>query len=420
MQLITLMLLSGSFIACGDKEEDTLEPSVQDTGAGDTDTDTDDTDDTEDTDTQDTDTNNPDDPLTTDDDGDGLSENDGDCDDTDPALNLADVDTDGVTSCDGDCDDTDASRYPGAPDDTDDGIDNDCDGDVDEDFVPGNNGSIDDVTAGGLVISEIMNNPGAVADEFGEWFEVYNATSDSVDLQGLMVSDAGSDTFTISSSVIVPAGGYAVIGNNADATTNGGVTLDYAYVHSTEMTLSNGDDEIILTNANGLIDEVFWDGGEEFPDAGSYSMNLDPGSLDSALNDDGANWCYGSDSLTSGDKGTPGTSNSPCLPPPTWVNDVQPIFQSAGCTGCHSAQMPDLATLLTIVSGDYNASVNAATTNGGNPMPWITPYSLGSSYLLYKIEGTQANVTGGGGGQMGSLSSQDIDTVRMWILYGAE
>ena len=43
-----------------------------------------------------------------------------------------DLDGDGYTECQGDCDESDDSTHPGALDLCDDGLDNDCDGDVDE------------------------------------------------------------------------------------------------------------------------------------------------------------------------------------------------------------------------------------------------------------------------------------------------
>lgn len=58
-----------------------------------------------------------------------------DCDDADASLNLADEDEDGFSTCDEDCDDADPSAYPGA-DEICDEIDNDCNVEVDEGVVP--------------------------------------------------------------------------------------------------------------------------------------------------------------------------------------------------------------------------------------------------------------------------------------------
>ena len=96
-------------------DEPSAEPSDEDTG------DTEETD-TEDTDTEDTETQDPDD---VDQDGDGYSINDGDCDDSDSSLNLTDADGDGQSTCEGDCNDQDNTVYDGAEEICD-GQTNDC------------------------------------------------------------------------------------------------------------------------------------------------------------------------------------------------------------------------------------------------------------------------------------------------------
>ena len=73
-----------------------------------------------------------------DDDADGWTDCQGDCDDADPVLHNSDMDGDGFTPCGGDCDDTNSGVFPDAPELCDGVSDNDCDGnetvwDVDQD-----------------------------------------------------------------------------------------------------------------------------------------------------------------------------------------------------------------------------------------------------------------------------------------------
>jgi len=176
-------------------------------------------------------------------------------------------------------------------------------------------------TVDGLVITEIMNNPSAVSDALGEWFEITNVSDVAIDLMGLTVRDDGSDSFTVDVSVIVMPGDHVVFGNNADMATNGGVEVDYEY--GGQMALANGDDEIEIVDVDGItvLDRVAYDGGPMFPDPNGASMNLDPDATDAVSNDDGANWCEAVTPYGDGDLGTPGAMNDFCEPMIVDCND---------------------------------------------------------------------------------------------------
>ena len=171
---------------------------------------------------------------------------------------------------------------------------------------------------GDVVINEILQNPAAVADTAGEWFEVYNAASQAIDLNGWTIADAGADRHHIQTPngepLRLPAGGYLVLGRNADASTNGGVAIAYRYAG---FTLGNADDEIILLDAAGKeIDRVAYDGGPAFPNPDGAAMQLSRPDLDNAL---GANWQIAPDRWpgSAGDRGSPGTANPIIIPTAT-------------------------------------------------------------------------------------------------------
>ena len=175
---------------------------------------------------------------------------------------------------------------------------------------------VDDLSAGDLVITEIMVNPDAVGDGAGEWFEVYNNTSDLVDLDGLEIFDTSEsspgDEVTVSGRVPVASGGYAVMGRHSSR--NGGVTLDYAY--GTDHTF-HAYDELFLANSGGTLDSVVWDNGLTFPDPTGASISLDSTALNTTDNDDGSKWCAATSSFGDGDLGTPGADNDTCSLPTT-------------------------------------------------------------------------------------------------------
>jgi len=80
---------------------------------------------------------------------------------------------------------------------------------------------------GDIIITEIMQNPSTVADTNGEWFELYNTTDSAIDLDGWVIKDDGTNTHTISGTLVVPAKEFKVLGIKSDVSINGGVSINY-------------------------------------------------------------------------------------------------------------------------------------------------------------------------------------------------
>jgi len=220
-------------------------------------------------------------------------------------------------------------------------------------------------SAGDLIISEIMQNPSAVGDNLGEWFEVYNTSGSDIDLEGWTISDLGSESHTIANGapLIVAANSYLVFGINDDSATNGGVTVNYQY---SSYNLSNSDDEIVLTcdplGASIGIDTVAYDGGPNFPDPTGASMTLNPSNLDGIDNNAGENWCEGTTAYGSGDLGTPGTANDPCLNLPEISIDNMSVIEGNSGTAILVFTVTMTATDASDVTFDINTQDNTATT----------------------------------------------------------
>ena len=165
-----------------------------------------------------------------------------------------------------------------------------------------------------LVINEIMANPGgAVEDDVGEYVELYNAGRWAVNLNGFVVDD-GDASHTIDANVMVPAGGYALLGRSSDPSINGGISPDYIYAAgstSSDLTFSNSGPDFfrIRTGSGVLVDSV------RYADAGIAAVSgiarelIDP-SFDNT-NVDGPNWAPATVNYDPSNRGTPGAENQP-------------------------------------------------------------------------------------------------------------
>ena len=156
---------------------------------------------------------------------------------------------------------------------------------------------------GQLVITEIMQDPGARADADGEFVEVFNPSTSAVDLQGCVLSDGDAETHTIAVPTLVPAGGYATLARSATP----GFVPTYVY---TDFVLADTEDGVIVACGGTEIDRVDYDAAT-FPVGAGASMNLDPSATSADTNDLASNWCA-STSVFDVDLGTPNGPNDVC------------------------------------------------------------------------------------------------------------
>nr|MBC8321950.1 lamin tail domain-containing protein [Candidatus Neomarinimicrobiota bacterium] len=153
-----------------------------------------------------------------------------------------------------------------------------------------------------IVVTEVMVNPSAVSDSYGEWFEIYNNELMSIDINGWQITDSDNDLHTISipaDHFYISPDEYMVFGRNADSTINGGYTADYEY---SSFQLSNSEDEIKIIDGDGLIvDEVEYN--STFPYSSGASMYLKNFNFDNNID---TSWTMSEIEYGAGDFGTPG------------------------------------------------------------------------------------------------------------------
>ena len=154
----------------------------------------------------------------------------------------------------------------------------------------------------GIVISEIMVNPAAVSDSYGEWFEITNTSDSIIDIQGWVIKDSDQDEHSIFSDELVTnvlPGEYFVFARNDDPDLNGGLSVNYTYEN---FTLSNSEDEIILADTLGaIVDEVYYT--SSWPYSSGSSMEIHDPIIDNSIID---HWFASTISYGEGDYGSPG------------------------------------------------------------------------------------------------------------------
>ena len=202
-------------------------------------------------------------------------------------------------------------------------------------------------------------------DSAGEYFEIYNNTTVDIDINGWTIRDDGSDSHVINNGgpLEILAGGYLTLGINGDTATNGGIS--HAYIYS-GFNLSNGADEVIIVDPNvTIVDQVFYDGGPNYPDPTGLTMQLDLNSLSATDNDTGSNWC-----VSDTEFGTPGAANTACeILPPT----CNASFGSS-VAACDESTTGDSETVIAVwdfVNGSTNGVIGDGYSTTSNALGWL-------------------------------------------------
>ncbi len=132
-----------------------------------------------------------------------------------------------------------------------------------------------------IVITEIMYNPPESGTDSIEFIELYNNSDQSVDLLGFEFTEGVDYVFP---SMIVNPGEYIVVCADSTAFNN---TFGLSANQWTDGALSNGGEDIILVDSNGvLVDSVYYDDQlpwDTLPDGYGPSLTFCNPNLDNAL-----------------------------------------------------------------------------------------------------------------------------------------
>lgn len=199
--------------------------------------------------------------------------------------------------------------------------------------------------AGDVFVTELMRDPAPPVDDArGEWIELYNpGVRGDFDLFGLTLADRGTESHVIAAHVVIPAGGYVVLGASAAMADNGGVAVDYEYAG---FTLDDDGDEVILSNGATVIDEFDY-AAADLPSTEGAALSLNSNTLGAGENDFPANWCDAVDPYgpSGAQLGTPGLANPICTRPvpPGWTCDSLRFGDGTCDCGCGAFDVDDCA-----------------------------------------------------------------------------
>ena len=161
-----------------------------------------------------------------------------------------------------------------------------------------------DVLQGEILITEVMANPDKIADELGEWFEIYNNSTSNININGLYLV-AGTKNMSVTFDYTILPGQYAFLCKDAQG---GAGAINY---YGSALTLVNTNGSISLYNSNQPGATLLCGMTYSTSPTGA-SLSLDPNKLTFTGANDPSSWCTSRQVYSTGDKGTPGVQNEAC------------------------------------------------------------------------------------------------------------
>lgn len=168
------------------------------------------------------------------------------------------------------------------------------------------------LVAGDLLVTEIMPNPAFCGDNDCEWIEIKNQSGGSVNLEGLILSDASGavGTVKLTDSASALADGAHIVLGTGNATGWGYADFTPEGFYGSVPAWNNDGDIVIVSNNTGVL---FTSPGTGSSTDAGVSWQLDGSISDATAASDASAWCPSTDEIgTSGDYGTPGASNNSC------------------------------------------------------------------------------------------------------------
>ncbi len=267
------------------------------------------------------------------------------------------------------------------------------------------------VSGSGIIINEVMADPSAVTDDNGEWIEIYNSGTASVNMAGWKLESSNDATHTIG-TLSIAAGGHKVLARVSASKRNGGITNAYAY--GTGIVLANGSDWVVLRDGTGaMVDSVSW---SAMP-AGSTRGVTNPTADNTNVG--GTNWHPATSTFgKGGDRGTPGARNDgyAVSSTPAVVTVTPPGATLApGGTQQFTASAVDASGNAVATTFTWSSSNSAVATVSGSGM--ATAVAVGTAQIRATAANGvwgEASVTveaagGGGGGTPGDLVVRVLD-----------